>query len=286
MAKDLQDSPKYRETMAHLEAAKKTSSDGTPYWLAREVSHILGYPNWREFEAVIDRARATFEKNDIDPSHQIVLTHKMMGIGQGARRRGDDYFLSRPACYLIAMNGDPRKPEIAAAQAYFVVQTRLRELDEQKSDDEKRLELREKVTKSFKAVSSIAKQAGVSNHSQAIFHDARYQGLYGMSARNVKAKKGLNKKNNLFDYAGPLELSANEFQMNLAAEVIEKEKVYGEQRAINKNKEIAEDVRKVMLRNNSAPPEILPLAEPIAEVKKRLRAQKKNDKAIDPPNGP
>ena len=283
MTKDLQNSPKYRETMADLEAAKKLSSDGTPYWLAREISHILGYPNWREFEAVIDRARATFEKNEIDPSHQIVLTHKMMGVGQGAQRRGDDYFLSRPACYLVAMNGHPHKPEIAAAQAYFVVQTRLRELDEQKSEDEKRLELREKVAKSFRVVSGVAKEAGVRNHMQGIFHDARYHGLYGMSSKDVRAKKGLREKEQLFDHAGPLELSANEFQMNLAAEVIEKEGVRGEQRAINKNKEIAADVRKVML-DRKTPPENLPLAESIAEVKKRVRAQ--NKKRLGKSTGP
>jgi DNA-damage-inducible protein D len=60
--------------------------------------------------------------NGIDPSHQIVLTHKFMEVGGGAQKRGNDYFLTRGACRLVAMNGDPSKPEIAAAQAYFLVQ--------------------------------------------------------------------------------------------------------------------------------------------------------------------
>jgi len=50
----------------------------------------------------------------------------------------------------------------------------------------------------------------------------------------VKAKKGLSPDDNLFDYAGPLELSANEFQMNLVADVIQKEAIRGEQRVIAK----------------------------------------------------
>ncbi len=275
MAQNLEVTPQYRHTMKHLEDVKKINSDGHDYWLAREISTIFGYPTWRDFEAVIERARASFEGNKIDPSHQIVPTHKVMGVGKGGKLRGKDYFLSRPACYLIAMNGHPSKPEIAAAQAYFAVQTRLREVEEQKSDDEKRLELREKVTKSFKVVSGVAKDAGVRNQMQAIFHDARYLGLYNMSAQDVKVKKGLRAKDNLFDRAGPLELSANEFQMNLAADVIQKEGIRGEKQAIQKNRELATDVRKVMEGSGATMAENLPLEEPIKDVKKRIKQQQK-----------
>lgn len=275
MASDLEKSPRYRHTMERLEAAKRTSSDGSDYWLAREVSAILGYPNWREFEAVIERASESFKNNDINPSHQIVLTHKVMGVGKGGKLQGKDYFLSRPACYLIAMNGHPSKPEVAAAQAYFAVQTRLREVEELKSDDERRLELREKVAKSFKTVSGVAKEAGVRNQMQAIFHDARYRGLYEMSSRQVKANKGLGDKDNLFDRAGPLELSANEFQMNLAADAIQNEGIQGEQQVIDKNRALAMDVRQVMKDSGATMPENLPLEEPIKDVKKRVKQQRK-----------
>lgn len=275
MPQDLEESPRYHQTMKNLENAKKTSSAGQDYWLAREIGTILGYPIWREFEAVIERAKASFETNKINPSHQIVLTHKVMGVGKGGKYQGTDYFLSRPACYLIAMNGHPSKPEIAAAQAYFAIQTRLREVDEQKSADEKRLELREKVTRSFKVVSGVAKDAGVRNQMQAIFHDARYRGLYNMSSQNVKIKKGLGPKDNLFDRAGPLELSANEFQMNLAADVIQNEGIRGESQVIQKNRTLAADVRKVMEEGGATMPENLALEEPIKEVKKRIKQQQR-----------
>src|ERR1700744_6009430 len=155
---DLAKSPEYQSTMAALEGLKRTSPEGTEFWMARDIHPVLGYPTWREFENVIERARAAFSGNRVDPSHQIVLTHKMMGLGKGARREGVDYFLSRPACYLIALNGDPSKPEIAAAQAYFVIRTRESELRE---SDEKRYELRAKVALAHRLVSGVAKEAGV-----------------------------------------------------------------------------------------------------------------------------
>jgi DNA-damage-inducible protein D len=123
MANELSKLPEYRRTMEGLEAVKKTSPEGIDYWMARDIHPILGYPNWREFENVIRRAWLAFRGNGVDPSQQIELTHKLMEVGQGAQLKGNDFFLSRSACYLIAMNGDPSKPEIAAAQAYFAIQT-------------------------------------------------------------------------------------------------------------------------------------------------------------------
>jgi len=257
--------------MERLERAKKTTSAGQDYWLARDINELLGYPNWREFEHVIGRARDSFSANGIDASHQIVLTHKLMEVGKGAKFRGDDYFLSRPACYLIALNGDPSKPEVAAAQAYFVVQTRRQEIED---EDEKRLRLREKVSQAHRLVSGVAQEAGVRSTMQGVFHDARVQGLYGMSLKDLKMKKGLGEKEQLFDRAGALELSANEFQMNLAAAVISEEKIKGEQNAINKNKEVARNVRKAMADSGKMMPEKLPLERPIKEIKKKLAAKK------------
>jgi DNA-damage-inducible protein D len=267
--------PSYTNTIAKLEKVKRQSAQGIDYWLARDINMLLGYPTWREFEAVIGRARDAMQTNGIDTSHHIVLTHKMMEVAGGAKVRGDDYFLTRPACRLIAMNGDPLKPEVAGAQAYFVVQSHRMEQQDSLSEDEKRLQLRERVTLAFKVVSGVAQDAGVSGSKQPFFHDARYQGLYGMSRREVMAKKGLKREDNPFDYAGPLELSANEFQMNLAADVIQKEGIKGEYNVITKNKEIARDVRKTIIDSKGTLPENLPIAEPIRQVEKRVKEMKK-----------
>jgi DNA-damage-inducible protein D len=185
VSQDLVDLPAYRSTMERLEGVKRATAEGEDYWLAREINELLGYPGWREFEAVVERARSAFAKNGIDPSHQIVLTHKMMEVGKGAQRQGDDYFLSRPACYLIAMNGDPSKPEIAAAQAYFAIKTRQMEILEQEHPDVRRVAARERVTHSFRRVSGAAKDAGV---QRQVFSMMR--AIKGYTADAARARLG------------------------------------------------------------------------------------------------
>lgn len=235
----------------------------------------LGYQEWRNFENTITRAKEACEGTGIDVAKHFVETTAMLVIGGGAERAGRDYFLSRPAAYLIAMNGDPAKPEIAAAQAYFTVQTRRMELEDAKSEDEKRLEEREKVTVAFKLVSKSATKAGVPNVHQAIFHDARYQGIYdATSAAAVRRDKGIPEGANPFDYFGALELSMHEFQMNLAADVLGREGIKDESRAIRRNLEIGKDLRKTVLTAGGTPPEKIKIAEPISEVKKRLAPPK------------
>jgi DNA-damage-inducible protein D len=271
MSEDLAEFPVYKNTMDRLKQASKVTGDGIEYWLAREIMPILGYETWRRFEETLERARAALVGNGVEPSQHFAESGKMLELGNASQRRVIDYFLTRAACYLIAMNGDPTKPEIAAAQAYFAIQTRRMEVQDALSEDEKRLNLRDKVKQSYKRVSQAAQDAGVRNHMQDVFHDARVRGLYGMSLKDLKALRGLEPNEQIFDRAGPLELSANDFQMNLAADVIRKEKIRGEQPAINRNKQVAAHVRNTITQVGGTMPERLPLEAPIKEIEKRLQ---------------
>lgn len=276
---DLTSAPAYRATMEKLEELKEVTATGVDFWRARGIYGVLGYTTWQNFELVMQRARDACAGIGDDPSHHFSETTKMVPVGSGAERRVLDVFLSRTACYLVAMNGDPSKPEVAAAQAYFTVQTRRMEIrdreDAQVSYDERRLELRGRVTASVKKVSKVAQNAGVRNSSQAFFHDARYRGLYNAPLKEVKRKKGLPEKENLMDRAGPMELSANDFQMNLAAEVIAREGINREEQAIAKNRDVAARVRQVIADNGSTLPEDLPVEPPIKVIQARLKRAKK-----------
>jgi DNA-damage-inducible protein D len=269
---EMPERPEYRATIERLQHAKRVTATGADYWLAREIFPILGYADWDGFEPLLQKAMIACERVGASLSHHFRQTTVMMKLGKGAQRSGIDFFLSRTGCDLVAMNGDSSKPEIAAAQAYFAVQTRRMERLDAATEDERRLELRERVKTSSRKVSGVAQEAGVKN--QAFFHDARYQGLYGMPLRKVKEKKGLKGDEHIFDRAGSMELSANDFQMNLAADALKERGITGETRAIYVNREVAESVRKVIKDSGGRMPEDLPLDVPIAEVKKRLKAAK------------
>jgi DNA-damage-inducible protein D len=91
------------------------------YWTGRELQPAMGYTNWRQFTEAIERAKVAARNVGVgvEVNFEVILKN----AGQ-AGRTGTDYRLTRYGAYLAAMNGDPRKPEIASAQTYFAVKTR------------------------------------------------------------------------------------------------------------------------------------------------------------------
>ena len=98
--------------------------DGSEWWSARDLMPLMGYDQWRRFAGAVERARVSAEAQGQIVENHFAAAGKMVKIGSSATREAADYRLTRFACYLVAMNGDPRKPEVAAAQAYFAVRTR------------------------------------------------------------------------------------------------------------------------------------------------------------------
>jgi hypothetical protein len=110
-----------------FEEIRQVSNEGE-FWSARDLQPLLGYVEWRRFGDAIERAMITAQNSGTAGPDQFVSAANMIGTGKGAHRAVDDFHLSRYACYLVAMNGDPRKPEVAAAQTYFAVKTREAEI--------------------------------------------------------------------------------------------------------------------------------------------------------------
>ena len=175
------------------------------FWSARELQTILGYASWGKFQNAIKRAQKSFATSEVTKYYNIKdhfrQAGKMVILGSGARRKLIDFELSKYACYLIAQNGDPDKPEIAQAQAYFNIQTFRQEQFQSMSDEEKRLHVRTQVIDNNKTLFDSAKSSGVRNFGN--FNDARYRGLYGMNAKELALKKNLEKIRSLIGLGQP-----------------------------------------------------------------------------------
>ena len=106
-----------------FEAIRKVAENGSEYWSAHDLSKILGYSEWRNFTTAIEKAKEACQNSGQAISDHFVGFNKMITAAKGAKRKTDDYHLSRYACYLTVANSDPSKPIVALGQAYFAVQT-------------------------------------------------------------------------------------------------------------------------------------------------------------------
>ena len=254
-----------------FEDLKQHNQYGAEYWTARDLQPHLGYGQWRSFENAIQKAMTSCEKSGNDPGHHFARARKMIEVGKGGVREVDDYHLSRFACYLIAQNGDPRKPEIAFAQKYFAVQTRRQELGDALAADLERLELRKQASVEFKALSGAARDAGVEDRMFGVFHDAGYKGLYGgLGKEDIKTRKGIAPKEQLMDRMGTTELAANQFRMTQTRDKLARERISGRERAIQAHGQVGKEVRDAIKRIGGTLPEDIPPAEHIKQVKKRI----------------
>jgi len=245
--------------------------------MARDIQGVLGYSRWENFEKIIEKARLSCESAGGDPPNHFRESTKMVEVGSGAKVPTQDYFLTRLACYLIAMNGDASKSEIATAQAYFAIQTRKQEVQEQLTGEEQRILIRERVRDRNKSLASTAKQAGVQKF--AIFQAAGYQGLYEMGLGDIKRRKGIGDNEDLLDRAGRSELAANEFRITQTEEKLVRDQVNTERQAIHTHLEVGQDVRTTIKKIGGTMPENLP-AEPSI---KMLVSRRKKQLPMPPP---
>ncbi len=256
-----------------FEDLKQHNEHGAEYWSARDLQPLLGYGQWRRFEQAIERAMVSCQESGNAPDHHFAGAGKMIQIGKGGLRDVEDYQLSRFACYLIAQNGDPRKPQIAQAQQYFAIQTRRQELSDQLAADIERVELRKQTSQEFKALSGAARKAGVQGKWFGVFHDAGYKGMYGgLSSDAIKLKKNIPEKEQLMDRMNTTELAANQFRMTQTRDKLARENVHHPQHAIRTHEQVGREVRDAIKRIGGTLPEDIPAAEHIKAVKKRVQS--------------
>jgi hypothetical protein len=267
-----------------FESIKHINEYGQEFWYARELQRILEYSEWRNFNVIIDKAKEACKASGLPINDYFVDVNKIVHLGV-ADRKIQDIVLSRYACYLIVMNGDPRKEVIALGQTYFAVKTREQELAENYNnltEDEKRLSTRSELTKHNKSLAEAAQNAGITTSlDYAIFQNMGYQGLYGgLTAKDIHQRKGLKKSQQILDHMGSTELAANLFRATQTDEKIRKENITDKGLANQTHYDVGNEVRQTIKRLGGTMPEDLPTPEKsIKKIEKELKKKEVEDKA-------
>ncbi len=263
-----------------FESIKHVNEYGQEYWLARELQPILDYAQWRRFAEAIDRAKLACQNSGFEIADHFADVGKMVDIGSGAEREIDDIMLSRYACYLIVMNGDPRKEVIAVGQSYFAVKTRQQELIDNYdalSEDQKRLAIRNEMIAHNKSLAEAAQMAGIIEpRDYAIFQNRGYQGLYGgLGAKEIHERKGLKKSQKILDHMGSTELAANLFRATQTDEKLRRENIRGKYAANEAHFQVGKKVRETIKELGGTMPEDLPTPEKsIAQIEREQEQRK------------
>ena len=266
-----------------FESIKHVNEYSNEFWYARELQSILEYTEWRNFQKLIEKAQTACENSDMAVDECFVEVNKTSPMPNGGVKLIDDYMLSRYACYLIVMNGDPRKEVIAVGQTYFAVKTRQQELIDhydELSEDQKRLAIRKEMKAHNKSLAEAAQKAGViKSYDFAIFQNYGYQGLYGgLGAKEIHARKGLKENEQILDHMGSTELAANLFRATQTDEKLRRENIRGKEKANQTHYEVGRKVRQTIAELGGTMPEDLPTPEKSikqieSEQKKRINGK-------------
>ena len=263
----------YNESI--FENIKHYTEDGVEFWYARELQAVLEYKKWGNFVKVIEKAKVACKTAEQSLSEHFADVGKTIAMPKGATKIIEDLMLTRYACYLIVMNGDPRKKTIALGQTYFAVQTRKQELEDDEfrtmTEDERRLHLRNDVKGFNKKLANAAQDAGVQNFGK--FQNYGYRGLYnGETAADIKARKGLKKGQDILDHMGSTELAANYFRITQTEEKLRREQIKGEENANITHFRVGQKVRQTIAELGGTMPEDLPTPEKsIQQIEKEQR---------------
>lgn len=260
-----------------FEKIKRIDDNGAEYWSSRDLARELEYSDYRNFLAIVNKAKVACENSGEVIHNHFVETDEMVQIGSGAERSIDTIYLSRYACYLIVQNSDPTKVTVAKGQTYFAIQTRRQEISDNLVEDNKRVFLREEMKKHNTSLMHTASSAGVENY--AIFQNAGYKGLYGgLTMQDVHKRKGLKKTQKILDHMNSEELAANLFRATQTDAKIKRENIKGQGNASLAHFEVGQKVRNTIQTLGGTMPENLPVVDNIARAKTRIK--KKSNKKL------
>ena len=261
----------------NFDSIKHLNPYNVEYWQARELQPLLGYQSsWQNFEKVIEKAKVSCEATG-----NIVADHfndaiKPITGGKGAVQRVKDYYLSRLACYLIAMNGDPRKIESPRLNNTLQCQPALTRFTSCFKSKRPEYKFAYRWLRAIKICQKpLRSPEFVLSHS-VFFIILGYLGLYSMDSEDIRLHKGIPDGGEILDYMGQEELAANLFRITQTDGKLRRERIVSEDRAIETHFGVGRTIRNTLQELNAPLPEDHPSAPSIRkQLEERRRARKK-----------
>jgi len=266
-------SDEIKNLFAQFEAVA-SEIEGVECWSARELQDLLGYSKWENFEKVIQKAKDSCRNAGELIENHFPEVRKMVEIGSKTERPIEDIALTRYACYLIAQNGDSRKEEIAFAQNYFAVQTRIAEIVEQRILEFERVKAREKLSHTEKQLSGILFERGVDSQGFAIIRSKGDQALFRLNTQMLKRKMGVPENRPVADFLPTISIKAKDLAAEMTGLNVQSKDLKGQSKIEREHIENNQAVRN-MLTQRGIVPENLPPAEDVKKLQRKLDGDEK-----------
>ncbi|MFP4026121.1 MAG: DNA damage-inducible protein D [Thiohalospira sp.] len=263
-----------RSLAINFDDHSQTTENGIEFWFARDIQHLLGYSEWRNFQKVIVKAKTSCEASGNHILDHFVNVNKKVQLGSGSEREIEDMMLTRYACYLIAQNGDPRKEQIAFAQNYFALQTRKFELIEKRIKDWERLRARQKLTLSEKELSELIYERTGNDRNFGLIRSKGDRALFGKSTQAMKNTIGVPTGRALADFLPTITIKAKDFATEITVFNTKEKNLRQERQISAEHITNNRSVRKILLERGIKPEE-LPAEEDIKKLERRVDSESK-----------